>query len=118
MKVTIGNNEFKVKLCVTPEAIKNGMMGKRFNDEFNGMFFILPYKGEQSFWMMNCIIPLDIIMIDGNTITTINSNCQPCSDVDECESHKGYGDKVLELAGGTAEELGIKKGDKISFSLF
>ena len=74
MKVTIGNNEFKVKLCVTPEAIKNGMMGKRINDEFNGMFFILPYKGEPSFWMMNCIIPLDIIMIDGNTKYSCTNN--------------------------------------------
>lgn len=93
-------------------------MGKRFNEEFNGMFFVLPYKGEQSFWMMNCIIPLDIIMIDGDIITTINSNCTPCSDEDECKSYRGYGDKVLEIAGGTADELGIKKGDKISFSLF
>jgi uncharacterized membrane protein (UPF0127 family) len=82
------------------------------------MFFLLPHKGEQSFWMMNCIIPLDIIMIDGSTITEVHSNCEPCDDEYECKSYKGYGNRVLEIAGGTAEKLGIKKGDQVSFSLF
>lgn len=118
MKVIIENNEFNVKICMTSESIRNGMMGKRFNDEFNGMFFLMPHKGEQSFWMMNCIIPLDIIMIDGSIITEVHSNCEPCNDEHECQSYKGYGNRVLEIAGGTAEKLNIKKGDQVSFSLF
>ena len=58
MKVIIDNNIFKVKLCTTPKSIQEGMMGKNFDETFNGMLFFLP-KGEQSFWMYNCIVPLE-----------------------------------------------------------
>jgi len=116
MNLSINDNNFKVKLALTPNQIQNGMMGKNFNEEYNGLYFIMPYKGEQSFWMRDCLVPMDIIMIDGNVITTIHENCEPCDELD-CESYKGYGDKVLEIAGGTCERLGIKKGDIVSFSL-
>jgi len=113
---TINDNTFKVKLAITPHQIQNGMMGKNFNEEYNGLYFLLPNKGEQSFWMKDCLIPLDIIMIDGDIITTIHNNCEPCDELD-CKSYTGYGDKVLEVAGGTCEKLSIKKGDSVSFSL-
>ena len=117
MNVTIGDNTFKVKLCTTKSSISNGMMGKRFDNSYNGMFFMMPERGEQSFWMYNCITPLDIIMIDSGVINEIHSNCQPCEDKDRCKSYKGYGSEVLEVEGGTCEKLGIKKGDRVSFSL-
>ena len=117
MNVTIGDNTFKVKLCTTKSSISNGMMGRTFNDTFNGMFFMMPERGEQSFWMYDCLIPLDIIMIDNGTISEIHNNCQPCDNKESCESYKGYGSEVLEVSGGTCEKLGIKKGDYVSFSL-
>lgn len=118
MTISIGNTELPVKLAVTPHSIKTGMQGKRFTDEFQGMLFLMPNKKEQSFWMYDCIIPLDIIMIDGKTITTIHENCPPCDNELECISYEGYGDKVLEIPAGMSNELNIKKGDIVSFSLF
>ena len=118
MKVSIGNTDIKVKLCVTRESITRGMKGYHFDENFQGMLFLMPFKKEQSFWMFDCIVPLDIIMIDGKTITTVHENCPICKEELECESYKGYGDKVLELPAGMSKQLDIKKGDKISFSLF
>jgi uncharacterized membrane protein (UPF0127 family) len=118
MNVTIGDNTFKVKLCTTQKSIYEGMMGKNFNESFNGMLFMMPEKTEQSFWMYDCIIPLDIIMIDGNEISEIHHNCQPCDDEYKCKSYKGYGERVLEVAGGSCSSMGIKKGDHVSFNLF
>jgi len=57
-------------------------------------------------------------MIDGKEITTIHENCPICKEELECESYRGFGDKVLELPAGMSKQMGIKKGDKISFSLF
>ena len=63
MNLSINDNKFKVKLAITSSQIQNGMTGKNFNEEYNGLYFIMPYKGEQSFWMRDCLVPLDIIII-------------------------------------------------------
>jgi uncharacterized membrane protein (UPF0127 family) len=94
------------------------MMGKKFDNNFDGMLFMMPEKKTQTFWMYNCIIPLDIIMIDGNVITKINHNCLPCGNEEDCEMFEGFGNTVLELNGGTCKELNIKEGDKIKTSMF
>jgi len=117
MKLIVNDNIFKVKLALSPESIKKGMMHQTFDDSFNGMYFVMPEKDKQCFWMKNCVIPLDIIMLDNNTITEIHENCPPCES-DDCTSYCGFGNRVVELPGGTCSELGIKKGDNVSFSLF
>jgi uncharacterized membrane protein (UPF0127 family) len=111
MELTINKNKFKVKTVISPKDTSRGMMNKRFDDTFSGMLFIMS-EGQHCFWMKNCIIPLDIIFIDDNTITEIHSNCPPCKTKD-CENYCGEGDMILELQGGTCKELGIKIGDKI-----
>lgn len=114
MIIDINTNKFKVKLALSKKDIQNGMMKKRFNG-FDGMLFLMG-SGEHSFWMKDCIIPLDIIFIDGNEITKIHSNCQPCNK-ENCPTYQGSGDMVLELKGGTCEELGIEVGDIIKANI-
>jgi len=62
MEININNNLFKVTPVITDKDIQNGMMGKKFNNDFNGMLFVLD-PGEHSFWMKDCITSLDIIFI-------------------------------------------------------
>lgn len=111
MKVMINNNTFNVKACFTHQQQSEGMQGKRFDDTFNGMLFFMnsPY---QSFWMKDCLIPLDIIMIDDNKISKIHHDCPPC-DRKSCPSYSGKGNLVLELEGGTCKELGINEDDNV-----
>ena len=113
MYVTINKEIFKVKVCETQSDVEKGMMGRDFDSNFNGMLFLMD-KGPHGFWMKDCIIPLDIIFIDGNTITKIHHSCPPCKSED-CPSYVGTGDTILELKGGTCRELSIKEGDKILF---
>ena len=113
MELIINNNLFNVNCVITQKDIKNGMMNKRFDDTFDGMLFIME-DGEKSFWMKNCIIPLDIIIIKNNVIQKIHHNCPPC-DTDDCPRYKGYGDLVLEIEGGSCEEYDIKEGDRVYF---
>jgi uncharacterized membrane protein (UPF0127 family) len=115
MKIKIGDNFFNVKTLTTPKDHKIGMMGKRFDKTFNGLVFLMG-GDEQCFWMKNCIIPLDIIMIKNNVIVNIHHNCPPCRS-EECPSYCGNGNIVLELAGGTCENLGIEAGDSIEYIL-
>ena len=111
MELVINNNLFNVKTVMTQRDIQKGMMGRKFDKNFNGMLFLMPDK-KHSFWMKDCIVPLDIIFIDGNEITKIHSNCEPCHEKN-CPHYEGFGDMVLELEGGTCERLGIEEGDII-----
>ena len=113
MILDINSYKFKVKVVSSKFDIQKGMMKKRFNETFNGMLFLMG-SGRHSFWMKDCIIPLDIIFIDNNEITKIYSDCQPCF-TEECESYTGFGNLVLEVEGGTCEDSKISVGDSIKF---
>jgi uncharacterized membrane protein (UPF0127 family) len=117
MKVIINDNIFKVKVCMTPETISKGMMGQKFNSDFNGMLFMMPNNGDQSFWMKNCLIPLDIVFIGSDKkVTSIQKNCKPCNEM-KCPTYEGTGQYVLELDGGTCDTCGIEPGQKMSITL-
>lgn len=116
MNVFVNDNMFRVRVCVTPETIQKGMMGQRFNSDFNGMLFMMGQNEEQNFWMKNCLIPLDIVFIDDDlTINNIQKSCPPCSSND-CEHYSGIGKYVLELPSGTCDDCGIEQGQKIKIS--
>jgi len=113
MILDINNHKFKVKVVSSKLDVTKGMMKQRFDDSFNGMLFLMG-SGHHSFWMKDCLIPLDIIFIDNNEITKIHNNCQPCY-TDRCENYTGYGNLVLEVEGGTCDMLEISEGDFIKF---
>ena len=113
MNVVINNNIFKVIPLFTSKDIQQGMMGKKFDGSFDGMLFFMD-KGPHSFWMKNCIIPLDIIIIKNNVIVNIHHDCPPCRG-NECPSYGGNGNIVLEVAGGTCEDLDIEAGDTVEY---
>lgn len=73
-------------------------------NENQGMIFVFDEEKEQSFWMKNTLIPLDMIWLDSsNTITEIQTAI-PCK-TEICKSYLGIGDKVIELNGGMANKL-------------
>lgn len=113
MRVKINENIFKVKTLVDEKSHSNGMQNKSFDNTFDGMLFLMGGK-EQCFWMKDCIIPLDIIMIKNNVIVNIHHDCPPCKG-DDCPSYCGKGNIVLELEGGTCEEVGIEPGDSVEY---
>jgi uncharacterized membrane protein (UPF0127 family) len=108
VKTKIKDNILISKICATPDQIENGMMDKTF-EGFDSMVFLMNGKSH-SFWMKNCIIPLDIIFIKNNVVNKIHHDCPPCNS-DQCESYTGVGNIVLELPGGYCQDHNIKEGD-------
>jgi hypothetical protein len=116
MLVTVNNTQFKVKIAVTPEAIRKGMQKQRFQDENEGMFFIVKEQ-EHCYWMKDCIIPLDIIFIKDGEVVKIYNDCPPCNE-EECSKYCSNADRVLEIGGGMSKKFGIKEGDTVNLQLF
>ena len=112
MELSIGKKILPIEVMNTPTQKTLGMMGRKNID--GGMLFTFPDIQEQSFWMKNCLIPLDILMMVDNKVTQIHPNCPPCN-TSTCKHYKGVGNKVLELKGGECEKLNIKKGDNLNF---
>ena len=81
IQLFINNYVFNTKVLKTPKNIANGMMGKIFDGKFDALLFDtnIINTQEQSFWMKNCIVPLDIIFIKNGKINKIYNNCPPCT---------------------------------------
>ena len=82
-----------------------------------GMLFDFGQEQEESFWMKNTLIPLDMLFIKANgDIARIASNAKPLSE----EGIPSYEPvrAVLEIAGGRAAQLGLKPGDKVRQAIF
>jgi len=114
MKVKVNQNIFNVKTLVDKKSQTIGMMQKEFDETFDGLLFLMGGK-KQCFWMKNCIIPLDIIIIKNNVIVNIHHDCPPCEDEFDCPSYCGRGNIVLEIEGGLCEELNIQPGDSVEY---
>jgi|6_EtaG_2_1085325.scaffolds.fasta_scaffold43886_2 hypothetical protein len=112
MKLIQKGYEIPLEIMKTPTQRNKGMMGRKSLE--GGMLFLFRDIQELSFWMKNCLIPLDIVFMVNNKVTNIEKNATPCSTT-QCPYYRGVGNMVLELNGGETNTLDIKKGDKLVF---
>lgn len=107
---------FSAELAVTPEEQARGMMYRKALAPNAAMLFPFPQPKFASFWMRDTLIPLDIVFVrsDG-TIDRIAENTVPMSEVPIASG--GEVAAVLELAGGTAERLGLDDRATVSWTL-
>jgi uncharacterized protein len=106
---------FTVEVARTPEQQERGLMERRALAPDAGMLFPFDPPRPASFWMYNTLIPLDMIFIrpDGR-IARIAANTVPMSETPVAVAEPMTA--VLELKGGRAAELGIREGDRVSWS--
>ena len=113
MNVRIGNKIFPAEVMSQPEEIERGMMGR---DSLDGCMVFKMGKGHHSFWMKNCVIPLDIVFVLNGRINRIHHNCPPADPHSmNPPRYTGIGDHVIEFPGGTCSDF--KVGDKVNLYL-
>lgn len=91
-----------------------GMMYRSSMPDSTGMLFVFEQPKEQSFWMKNTSISLDILYVDENgEIVTLHKYTTPYSE----NKIPSYGEAkyVVEVLGGFTNRYQIDKGDKISY---
>lgn len=105
-------HRFRVELAVTPPERQRGLMERPYLPPDEGMLFLFDPPQPVAMWMKNTWIPLDMLFIDdAGEIRFIAAERVPFSL--DITSFRGATRAVLEIAGGRAEELGIRVGDKV-----
>jgi hypothetical protein len=120
--VEINNTKYKVALAKTQAEHSRGLQNIESMPTNEGMYFIFEEPKEQSFWMAETLIPLDIIFINENLKITNIETAIPCEEQNSfnCPRYKSTSPAkyVLELNAGEAEENNFKPGDKVTTRLY
>lgn len=104
----------KVEMACTPDERQRGLMYRKEMAANKGMLFVFPQAMEQSFWMKNTYIALDMIHINKKKqIVGIVENAKP--QTTESRSVGKPALYVLEVNAFFARKNGIKTGDSIKF---
>lgn len=106
-----------VEIAADDELRAQGLMYRDHLPPDRGMLFVFPEDGEYPFWMRNTMIPLDMIWIDANhRVAAVKFQVPPCK-VENCPSYapNATARYVLEVAGGVAQQHGLKPGDPLRF---
>jgi uncharacterized membrane protein (UPF0127 family) len=116
--VTLPSGEkIQAELAATASERARGLMQRSVLSSDEGMLFLFEADGFYSFWMLNTLVPLDIIWMNADReILFVNADTPPCQ-TQVCPT---YGPSarsrfVLELAAGEAARRGLKIGDTLDW---
>lgn len=106
--------QIDIELATNDEERALGLMDRKSMTDTQGMLFIFPHAEEQSFWMKNTYISLDIIYINENKeIVSVQKYTTPLSEESLPSFKKAQ--YVLEVNAGFCDKYHIAYGDKISY---
>ena len=114
LKTESGDHSFNIEVATTNHERALGLMFRRSLPENGGMLFLYDRPQPAAMWMKNTLIPLDMIFIaaDGR-VHRIEQNAEPHSTA--LIPSEGPIVGVLELNGGEAAKIGLKRGDKVLY---
>ncbi len=102
----------EVEFAKTTDQIQFGMMYRKSMANNMGMLFFMPRLEQQSFWMRNTYVSLDIVYLDENRqVVSIQKYAEPLSD--KSLPSEGPAQYVYEIKGGISDKIGLKKGDRL-----
>ncbi len=114
---TQGTHVIDVEITESPEEKAQGLMFRTRLSDKSGMLFFYETPQEVTMWMRNTYIPLDMVFIRADGVVhRIEAHTVPLSE--DIVASRGDVTACLELAGGAAERLGLKPGDRVEHRYF
>lgn len=122
MSIELAGQTFTMDLALTNAQIRRGLMGVESLPDDRGMLFVFPDEQRRSFWMKNCLIPLDAIFLDSDgRIVSIRHMSPPPPDRPDYAlqrySSRWPAQFAIEIRGGLADELGLETGQQLDLPL-
>ncbi len=120
-QIKVGNTSLYVDIAKTDQEKTKGLSGRKSLQDNEGMLFVFENKIQPSFWMIDMLIPLDIIWISDGKIVYINENVPtPVPETPNSQLPLYYPptgiNYVLEVNAGFSEKHGIEVGDSVDLS--
>ena len=109
-----GEKVFKLEIVNTPAGRGRGLMFRKSMDADKGMLFIFPEEQENSFYMKNTYISLDMIFVGADRKVVGILDSVPVLN----EQSRTVGKPslyVIELVAGAARAAGITEGTEVVF---
>ena len=114
LKTESGDHSFTIEVASTNQERALGLMFRRSLPENGGMLFLYDRPQPTAMWMKNTLIPLDMVFISADgTVHRIEQNAEPHSTA--LIPSEGPVVAVLELNGGEAAKIRLKRGDKVVY---
>ena len=122
IEIEIKGVRFNLELALNNAQRERGLMGREEISENGGMLFVLPpvdpFPAELTFWMKGCLVPIDLIFLSlEGEVTAVHAMEPPAPGTpdEKLTRYRSYGDAqfAIELRGGRAAELGVKRGDQV-----
>jgi uncharacterized membrane protein (UPF0127 family) len=109
-----GDRAYYLELAATGAERTRGLMFRRFMVADWGMLFLFDAERQQTFWMRNTLLGLDMVFIRSDmTVDSIQANATPQTDTPRPST--GPAQFVLELNAGEAARVGIVPGTRVEF---
>ncbi len=110
-------HRFRVEIADSQAEWSRGLMYRHHLAADQGMLFVHPRPRILRMWMKNTLIPLDMLFVDRQGRIIHIARNRPPHSLEEISSG-GEALAVLELAGGVADQLAIRPGDRIIHRAF
>ncbi len=129
--VKIADEWFTLETAISPTDQARGLGGRESIADDGGMIFVFDRDEERNFWMLDCLVDIDILYLDwqGFIVSAYTMKAQPLRQPGESEAayhqrlrtdsypSRGRCRYVIELRAGRIAELGLRKGQKIELDL-
>lgn len=117
VKFVTANETFTVEVVSTPQQQQTGLMHRESLAQDGGMLFVFEQVDKINVWMLNTLIPLDIIFIsEQDLISDFILGLQPCTQSPCPISRSAKPAKyMLEINAGAVVDKNLTIGDKMLF---
>jgi uncharacterized protein len=119
VRVGFGSITLQCGVAATFGSRGVGLMGRKSLAADEGLLFVYRSPDPRSYWMKDCLIPLDIIYLkDDGEVISVTTAPPPDPKTPEAALPRYPSNKpcrlVLEVAGGLAAKSGVKAGSKLA----
>ena len=125
--VTVNGKSFSCRLSMDDASRAKGLSGVTALGPDEGMLFVFSDSADRSFWMVDCLMDIDIAYIDPFGFVTAVHTMPKEPPQAEGESRFDYEKRLrrypsgapaqfaLEVAPGTLAGLGVRRGTRVEF---